>query len=131
MSDVEQLQRTVEELVGEALRAVIGFDRDSFTLAYCREDLDPRAVREGFETSRDEFIIRQMRLDDDATPDLVPDQQAEDTGETPCVSYWTEESIVFQLPDGRYSGIVVSIEHDTDVAVGELCSALGKSLAPA
>lgn len=131
MSDVEQLQRTVQELVGEALQAVVRFDRDSFDLAYCREDLDPHAVREGFAASRDEFIIRQMRLDDDPTPDLVADQHSEDTGEPPCVSYWIEESIVFQLPDGRYSGIVVSIEHDTDVALRELCSTFGKSLAPA
>lgn len=131
MSDVDQLLRTVQGLVGDDLRAVIQFDRGSFALAYCRDDLDQGVFRELFKASRDELILRQMQLDDDDSPGLLASRQAATAGDLPCLSYWTERAIIIQLPDGRYSGTVVSIEPETDVALGELCEAFDQRLATA
>lgn len=131
MSDVDQLHRTIRNLVGDDLRAVIRFDRGSFEITYSRHDLNPGDLREGFAASQDEFIIRQMQLDDDGAPGLVAGQRIDNATDVPCLSYWTREAIIFHLPRGRYSGVVVSIEHDTDVAVSNLCEAFDQSLVTA
>lgn len=96
---------TLRSMVGDALRAVATYDRESFDQVYARDGIDP-----------DQAAIQ--RIHENLILDGVGVEYLEDVfgaGKLQCTMHRFEDAMVFHFVGTEFEGLFVSVDPDTDV----------------
>lgn len=99
----------VHGAVGEALRSVTTYDRESYELLYVREDVETI-----YSTAEVDALLEALRLEGWGRERI---EELFNAGQLECNLYGFEQAMVVHVVTGAFEGVVLTYDRGTDVDV--------------